>query len=879
MNSVAYYVAYALIVLTAATSLQALWRRREMHRLDILALVSLLVLMPLREQLGSAGFALPLAVPYVLLRLVQHFRNVPGALRHLAVAMIPTGALVLGLTPPPRPPVLSAAVWIYVSLMLMYAAAALSAQARKSSGVTARRLGFAALGTWLFATLYIPSALAPWLDQHWQRVAGLLIVWLYTGVLASYYFAFSTPRRLRTAWQQREQAKYLNLSAELDAETRGQRTAQDLSTTASRSVGNDLALVALRPDLQSKELVVEASSDRELIGIRVAPRLGLLGQACESGSGRRARVAECEPELASTLGSSGEHVLIAPILTPTRTWGVVLVTQRRGSLFPEDDLRLLEQLGRHAGTALDHAQLLRESRERERKAADRRIREAESRMSLMLDNIRDYAMFVLDHEGRVVSWHSGARDVFGYTAPEMIDEPAAQLFEMAEDAFLSLLVEARRAGRAEYEGACRRRDGGKFLGATLLRPLTGDDYDLQGFVAVTRDVSERRELEQRLRQSQKMEAIGRLAGGIAHDFNNLLTAILGYADFLAEDFANDAGRLQQIQEIQKGAERAAGLTRQLLAFSRQQLLEPKPVNLSRLTGELVPMLRRLIGEHIEIVEDTRAGLRPVLGDHSQLEQVIVNLAVNARDAMPNGGRLTIRTASVFLDRAAAGADLLPGPYALLEVADTGVGMDVETQARIFEPFFTTKAFGVGTGLGLSTVYGIVKQMGGAVRVISAPDQGTIFRLYFPETLVPEPTATSAPSLVFPRGDETVLLVEDESAVRTFMTQVLERQGYRVLTAEHQASALAVVRSHPDPIHLVITDVVMPGGSGPELMRALHAVRPDIPALYISGYADAVLAQQGTVPKASQFLQKPFSAGDLLARIRQILARPDGVAGL
>ena len=264
----------------------------------------------------------------------------------------------------------------------------------------------------------------------------------------------------------------------------------------------------------------------------------------------------------------------------------------------------------------------------------------------------------------------------------------------------------------------------------------------------------------------------------------------------------------------------------------------------------------------------------MLGDRSQLEQVIVNLAVNARDAMPNGGTLTIRTASIWLDQSSAGADLWPGAYALLEVSDTGVGMDMTTQARIFEPFFTTKEFGRGTGLGLATVYGIVKQMGGTVRVVSAPDQGTTFRLYFPETHGREAVPAHAAAAETPRGTETLLLVEDEDAVRSFLTQVLERQGYRVIAAEHQAAALALAQAYIAPIDLIITDVVMPGGTGPELVKALAEGRPGLPALFISGYADAVLTRQGpgTFPKASHFLQKPFSAQELLVRIRQILSR-------
>jgi PAS domain S-box-containing protein len=694
-----------------------------------------------------------------------------------------------------------------------------------------------------------------------------------TAMLACYYFAFATPRWLKSAWQRTEQARYLSLAADLDPEERGLRTAEDLSRAAASASGNAATLVALRPSLLGNELVVRAGSPPSLVGLTVHPNGRLLGQVLESGGPLAGRCEECEASLTERLRRFGTRVLVAPIMTTTHTWGVVLVVQRRGTLFPEDDLRLLAQLGRYAGTALDHAQLVIEARERERKAADRRLREAESRMALMLDNIRDYAMFVMDHRGQIVTWHIGAEHVFGYTAAEMEDELAAPMYNQNEADFLRLLAEARSLGRAEFEGQCRRRDGAKFIGTTIITPLSGDDDELRGFVGVTRDITEQRDLEQRLRQSQKMDAIGRLAGGIAHDFNNLLTAILGYADWLIQDFEHDPIHLQQLQEIQKAAERAASLTRQLLAFSRQQVLQPLPLNLSRLATDLLPMLRRLIGEHITIVEETETEISAVMGDRSQLEQVVVNLAVNARDAMPRGGTLTIRTSRTWLDQGAIEGDILPGQYAVLEVGDTGVGMDEATKARIFEPFFTTKEFGSGTGLGLATVYGIVKQMGGAVLVESGPGEGTTFRLFFPETRTRE-TAPHVPAAALdsPRGTETLLLVEDDGAVRAFLTQVLERQGYRVLAAEHPTAALALAKAHRAQIDLVITDVVLPGGTGPELVRALGQFRPGIPALFISGYAEALTAQ-GALAKASHFLQKPFSATDLLTRIRQILSRP------
>ena len=432
--------------------------------------------------------------------------------------------------------------------------------------------------------------------------------------------------------------------------------------------------------------------------------------------------ADCGPDLAKVVAPLGTGLLVAPIASSTRLWGVIVVAQRRGSLFPEDDLVLLGQLGRYAATALDHAALVAEASDRERRRADLRLHAAEARMRLMLDSIKDYAMFILDADGLVVTWQVGAEQVFDYTADEMTGDQAAPLFHLVPAQLQARLEEARQLGRSVWEGPCRRKNGDRFIGATVIRPLAGE-ADLVGFVAVTRDVTEQRDLEDRLRQGQKMEAIGQLAGGIAHDFNNMLLAILGYADLLAEDAAGDPGRLELIVEIQRAAERAAGLTRHLLAFSRRQILQPGAVSLSSLVTDLLPMLRRVIAEHIEIVTETAPRTRPVLGDRSQLEQVVVNLAVNARDAMPNGGRLTIRTSTEWLDEASAGGEVPAGAYVLLEVTDTGIGMDAATRDRIFEPFFTTKGVGYGTGLGLATVYGIVKQSGGHIRVASEAGSG------------------------------------------------------------------------------------------------------------------------------------------------------------
>jgi PAS domain S-box-containing protein len=695
--------------------------------------------------------------------------------------------------------------------------------------------------------------------------------------LLCYVLAFNTPRRLKGRWQREEFARYLSYTTERDPEERGRHAARDLTEATDRSVSQALVFVALRPSVGADRLVVRASTNDKWVGKAISLAEGAIARVTQTRVAERVRSADCDGDIADQLAPLGTHVLIAPIETVAHVWGVAVVVQRYGSLFPEDDLALLAQFCGYAATALDHAALVADARDRERRRADVRLQAAEARTALMLDGIKDYAMFILDRDGLVVTWHVGAEHVFGHKAEEMAGEPAAPLFNLLPAQFEARLEEAKQLGRAVWEGPCRRRNGDRFKGATVIRPLEGTS-DIAGFVAVTRDVTEQRDLEDRLRQSQKMEAIGQLAGGIAHDFNNMLLAIQGNADLLAQDAGDDEEQLELLAEIQNSVGRAEALTSRLLTFGRRQAVQTTAISLSGLVTDLLPMLRRVISEHIDVVADTSLGTRPVLADRSQLEQVIVNLAVNARDAMPHGGRLTIRTASEFLDDVRGGGEVPAGAYALLEVTDTGIGMDAETLDRIFEPFFTTKGFGYGTGLGLATVYGNVKQMGGLIRVESQLGEGTTFRIYLPETEQRPQAAQPSGSQAMPRGDETILIVEDDSPVRAFLVRTLERHGYRVLSAEHPAGALTLVEAATEKIDLVITDVVLPGLVGPEFVRALGELRtgqPPLPVLYISGYAKGSPVWQGEVPLASHFLQKPFSASDILIRIRQILTPPEG----
>ena len=384
---------------------------------------------------------------------------------------------------------------------------------------------------------------------------------------------------------------------------------------------------------------------------------------------------------------------------------------------------------------------------------------------------------------------------------------------------------------------------------------------------------EKTNIEQQLRQAHKMEAIGKLAGGVAHDFNNLVTIITGYSDMLLSRIGPENSTRRELEQIKKAGDRAHSLTRQLLAFSRRQMLQPKVLDLNAVVTNLEPMLQRLIGENIELVIELKPGLGQVKADPGQIEQVIMNLAINARDAMPQGGKLLLDTDNVELDEAYALQHIptQPGSYVRLAVSDTGCGMDAATQSRIFEPFFTTKEQGKGTGLGLSTVYGIVKQSGGYIWVYSEGGQGTTFKIYLPRVVAPAdsvPPVTHWSSL--PQGRETVLLVEDEPEVRWLVRDMLQHLGYTVLEARHGIEAQVLSIQHAGPIHLLITDVVMPQMSGREIAEQLTSEHPETKVLYMSGYTDDAVVRHGVLAAEIAFLQKPFTPEALARKVREVL---------
>ena len=508
--------------------------------------------------------------------------------------------------------------------------------------------------------------------------------------------------------------------------------------------------------------------------------------------------------------------------------------------------------------------------------ADEALSASEERFHLLLDGVKDFAIFMLDPEGKVVTWNIGAERIKGYRAEEIIGKHFSTFYS-AEDVARGKpeqeLQQAVVQGRYEDEGWRVRKDGARVFVNVVITPLHSNTGQHIGFAKVTRDVTERKKLEEQFHQAQKMETVGQLAGGVAHDFNNLLTVISGYSEVLLNRLPATDPASGLLQEIHKAGERAAGLTRQLLAFSRKQIIQPKVLDLNALANDVGKMLRHMIGEDVSLTTVLAPRLGRVKADPGQIEQVLMNLAVNARDAMPEGGKLTIETANVDLDQsyAQAHAEVKPGRYVWLAVSDTGCGMTEEVKARIFEPFFTTKEPGKGTGLGLATAYGIVKQSGGYIYVYSEPGHGTTFKIYLPLVEDGVPSGQSHPgSKTMPKGSETILLVEDEDAVRSLTRYTLQMQGYAVLEAKDGEEALRVAEKHQGGFHLLVTDVVMPRMSGWRLAEQLAPTHPGLKVMFLSGYTDDAVVRHGIVEAEVAFLQKPFTPSALAQKVRDVL---------
>jgi PAS domain S-box-containing protein len=502
----------------------------------------------------------------------------------------------------------------------------------------------------------------------------------------------------------------------------------------------------------------------------------------------------------------------------------------------------------------------------EQKLGAEALRESEARYRAIADATFDGIL--VSRDGVILDVNRGIVEIFGYPVEEVVGQTLDRFVAPESRAQVLRLFGASVEGVFEIVG--QRRDGSTVRLECIVRNSTHGGQPAR--LTALRDVSQRRALEAQLRQAQKMEAVGRLAGGVAHDFNNLLTVITSYSQLLMEDMGTADPRRADLAEIQKAAGGAATLTRQLLAFSRQQVLEPKVIDLDEVVAGAGKMLKRLIGEDVELVTVLAPDLGMVKADPGQIEQVIMNLAVNARDAMPDGGKLTIETTNVVLGEEYTREHLpVPaGSYALLSVSDTGTGMDEATKARLFEPFFTTKDQGKGTGLGLATVYGIVKQSGGFIWVYSELGQGTTFKVYLPrvDEAVSESAAPAPPQSL--HGSETVLIAEDAAPVRSVAREVLRRHGYRVLAAADGPSALELAAAHPGPIDLLITDVIMPEMSGRQLADRLRDLRTTLRVLFVSGYTDDAIVRHGILEPGIAFLQKPFSPESLARKVREVL---------
>jgi two-component system cell cycle sensor histidine kinase/response regulator CckA len=627
----------------------------------------------------------------------------------------------------------------------------------------------------------------------------------------------------------------------------------------------------LRPD-GSREVAAQAGVIGHLTrGEVLPPGVGVGGRAMTERRSVRSADVLGDPELAFPDGLRRRiegwgirAVLAVPLVARGTPIGVLSVGGPAGRAFSDEEVALLEVFADQAALALQNA----------------RSSEEATRVRDFLASITEHspdAIVATDAAGRLTYAGRGAEEMLGWPAGDLLGRPVADFYRSGWEEARGVMRELETRGRLRhYETSLRAKSGRWIDVSASFAVLRDKEGAIVGTLGIVSDVTEQRRLEEQLRQSQKMDAVGRLAGGIAHDFNNLLTVITGRSELLLARLGPGDPLRRHADLIEQTATRAAGLTRQLLTFSRKQAVEFQVLDLNAVLDGMEKILRRLIGEHIDLATVTRAGLGRVRADSGQIEQVILNLAINARDAMPRGGRLTLETDNVELDEAYARrhVGVRPGPYVMLAVSDTGIGMDAETQARLFEPFFTTKPAGKGTGLGLATVYGIVKQSGGSVWVYSEVGRGTTFKVYVPRVdEAPASVSAARGPAPAPRGSETVLLVEDAAGLRDMAREILELSGYAVLIARHGSEALLVAQQHAGPIHLLVTDVVMPRMSGRDLAERLVASRPEIRVLFMSGYADGAIAHQDVLAPGAAFVQKPFTPDVLARKVRATLDLP------
>jgi PAS domain S-box-containing protein len=602
------------------------------------------------------------------------------------------------------------------------------------------------------------------------------------------------------------------------------------------------------------------------------------------------------------------YIAVPVVSRSAEVLGGLFFGHSRIGVFTERAERILTALASQAAVAIDNARLYQSS-QREvaaRREAERRLHrinetleqraeeraqqltsslnkleDTERRFRLLVEGVTDYAIYMLDPGGRIINWNAGAERIKGYKRDEILGQHFSTFYTQPDrsDGIPQRALEtAARTGKYEAEGWRVRKDESTFWAGVVINAIKSSDGELLGFAKITRDLTERRAADERARQAQKMEGIGQITGGVAHDFNNLLTIIIGSLETLQRNLNSpdlDRARLiRSADNAMKGARRAETLTQRLLAFSRQQPLEPKPIDLGRLVTGMSDLLRRTLGEQITIETALGGGLWPALADPHQLELAILNLAVNARDAMQNGGKLTLETGNVHLDAkyASTQSEVLPGQYVMLAVTDNGCGMPPDVKAKAFDPFFTTKDVGHGTGLGLSQVYGFVKQSRGHVKIYSEVGEGTTVKIYLPRVHSITAIEQEEAELAIARGSvrETILVVEDDADVRSYSCDTLRELGYSVLEAETARSALQLLDNHPE-ICLLFTDVGLPGGmNGRQLVQEARSRRPDLRVLFTTGYARNAIVHDGRLDPGVELITKPFSQAALAGKLRDII---------
>jgi PAS domain S-box-containing protein len=549
-----------------------------------------------------------------------------------------------------------------------------------------------------------------------------------------------------------------------------------------------------------------------------------------------------------------------------RPYGVLAVYARRPEAFGADVLPLLSTLAVILGLAVRHAHL---TADLDRERDDR------FRLASLVEGSDD-AIVSATLDGTIISWNPGAERLYGYPAHEIVGRDVSMLVPAERTSDRHYLLDRVRSGERipAFDAVHRRKDGSPVTISLSLSPIHDRHGQVVAVAGIAHDITETRRLESSLRQSAKMEAVGRLAGGLAHDFNNMLTVIDGYSELVLMKLPADSPVRSLVEEIHRAGERAAELTRQLMVFSRKSMVEPRVLDLSEVVLADVDMLKRVIGEDIAIETRLANDLDHVMADRAQFDQMLVNLVINARDAMPDGGQVTIETANVTFTAAhgVVPREVPPGAYVMLAVSDVGVGMDAATLKRLFEPFFTTKGSGRGTGLGLTMLQNFVMQSGGYVGVYSEPGQGTTFKIYLPTVALPLAAQHAPRSDKPPAGTETILVVEDDDAVRFFTEAVLKAAGYDVMTASNGIEALSMARSSTHPIHLLMSDVVMPVLGGHALAEQFQALRPQARVLFTSGYTPEAVTRKGIAIPADQFIQKPYSPAGLCRTIREMLDR-------